>query len=55
VVFEVILGAINWPDHGGDRALEVRDRNIGMEDADGDIVPGVFSFGPHPVCRAGWE
>ena len=23
-----------------------------MEDADGDIVPGVLSFGPHPVCWA---
>jgi len=23
-----------------------------VEDADSDIVPGVFSFGPHQVCRA---
>jgi hypothetical protein len=24
-------------------------------DADGDIVPGVFSFGKDPVCGAGRE
>jgi len=32
--------------------LEVGDRDRCMEDADGDIVPGMFSFGPHPVCGA---
>jgi hypothetical protein len=35
--------------------MEVCDGDLGMEDADGDIVPGVFSFGPYPVCGAGWK
>jgi hypothetical protein len=32
--------------------MEVGDRDFGMEDVDCYIVPGLFSFGPHPVCRA---
>ena len=32
-----------------------RDGDRGMEDANGDIVPGVLSFGKDPVCRAVWE
>ena len=52
VVLEVIPGAGGRPDHGGDCVVEVGDRDIGMEDADGDIVPGVFSFCPYPVCGA---
>lgn len=52
VVFEVIPGAVRRPNYGGNCALEVGDRDLGVEDADGDIVPGVFSFGSHTVCRA---
>ena len=55
VVLEVIPGAGRRPDHGGDCVVEVGDRDIGMEDADGDIVPGVFSFCEDPVCRACWR
>ena len=47
-----VLRAVRRPDHGGDRAVEICDRDRSVEDADGDIVQGVFSFGPHPVCRA---
>ena len=28
--------------------MEVDDRDFGMEDADCDILPGVFSFDPYP-------
>jgi hypothetical protein len=49
MVLEIIPGANCRPDYGGDRALEVGDRDLGMEDADSDIVPGVFSFGEDPV------
>jgi len=51
VVLEALPGAGCRPDHGGNRALEVGDRDLGVEDADGDIVPGLFSFGPDPVYR----
>lgn len=30
--------------------MEVGDRDRSLEDADGDIMSGVFSFGPYPVC-----
>jgi len=32
--------------------VEIGDRDRCLEDADSDIVPGVFSFGPYPVCRS---
>jgi hypothetical protein len=32
--------------------MEVGHRDRSLEDADGDIVPGVFSFGPDPVHGA---
>jgi len=34
--------------------MEVGDGDLGMEDADGDIVQGVLSFSPYPVCGACW-
>jgi len=52
MVFKGIPGAAKRPDHGGDCALEVGDGDFCVEDADGDIVPGVFSFGSYPVCGA---
>ena len=52
VVFEVISGANCRPDHGSDCIMEVGDGDGSLEDADGDIVPGVFSIGPHPVYQA---
>jgi len=55
VVLEVIPGAVRRPDNGGDRAVEIGDRDFGMEDADGDIVPGVLSIGSHPVYWARGE
>ena len=55
VVLEVILGTVRWPDNGGDCALEVGDRDRCLEDADGDIVPGMFPIGSHPVCRSFWR
>ena len=55
VVLEIIPGAVRWPDHGGDRAVEVGDRDRCMEDPHGNIVPGMLSFGPHPVCGIVWE
>ena len=45
MVFKIIPGAVFRPDLGGDCVMEVGDRDFGMEDADGDIVQGVFSFG----------
>jgi hypothetical protein len=35
--------------------MEVSDRDFCMEDADGDIISGVLSFGPHPVYWTGRE
>ena len=52
MVLEGIPGAAKWPDHRGDCALEVGDGDRCIEDADGAIVPGVFSFGSYPVCGA---
>jgi len=52
VVLEVIPGADRRPDHGGGCVVEVGDRDCRVEDVDGDIVPGVFSFCEDPVCRA---
>ena len=52
VVLEVIPGAGRRPDHGGDCAVEVGDRDRGMEDTDGVVVPGVLPFSPHSVCGA---
>jgi len=49
VVLEAISGAVRGPDHGGDCVVEVGDRDLGMEDADRDIVLGVFSFCEDPV------
>jgi len=40
------------PDNGGDCAVEVGDRDLGMEDTDGAIVPGVFSISEDTVYRA---
>ena len=40
--------------NGGDCVMEVGDRDRSVEDADGDIVSGVFSFGEDPVCGACW-
>ena len=54
VVLEDIPGAVRRPDYGGDCVMEVSDRDLGMEDADGDIVPGVFSFCEDPVCGGCW-
>jgi len=53
VVLEVIPGAVRRPDHGGDCFVEVGDRDRNVEDADGFVVPGVFSFCEDPVCGAG--
>jgi len=49
VVLEVIPGTGCGLDYGSDCAVEVSDRNRCMEDAYGDILPGVFSFGEDPV------
>jgi hypothetical protein len=54
MLFKVIPGAALRPDHRGDCVREVGDGNRCMEDADGDIVPGVFSFCTYQVCRALW-
>lgn|GEM_PF-5162064 len=42
------------PDLRGDCAVEVSNRDRSVEDADGDIMPGMLSFGTHPVCGAVW-
>ena len=55
MVFKIIPGAVRWPEHGGDCTLEVGDRDCWVEDADSDIVPGVFSSGSHPFCRSFWR
>src|SRR5208283_2724619 len=52
VVLEIIPGTVSMPNHGGDCAVEIGNRDGCMEDANGDSVPSVFSFGPHPVCWA---
>ena len=35
--------------------MEVGDRDICVEDADGFVVPGLFSFCEDPVCGTGGE
>jgi len=52
MVLEVIPGAGCRPDHGGNCVVEVGDRDCCVEDADGDIVPGLFSFSEDPVYWA---
>ena len=49
---KLYLERVRRPDHGGDCAVEVGDRDRCVEDADGDIVPGVFSFSKDTVYRA---
>ena len=48
----MILGAVRRPDHRGDCVMEVGDGDLGMEDADSDIVPGMFSISEDTVYRA---
>ena len=52
MVFKIIPGAVRRPDLGGDRSVEVGDRDRSVEDADGDIVPGMFSISEDTVYRA---
>jgi hypothetical protein len=55
MVFEVVSGTVRRPDDGGDCVMEIGDRDLGMEDADGDIVPGVFSFEEDSICGSAGE
>ena len=55
VVLETISGAIRRPEDGGDCCVEVSDRDRCVENADGDIVPGLFSIGLYPVCWSAGE
>ena len=50
VVFEVISGTVSRLNNGGDCIVEIGDRDGSMEDPDGVVVPGVFSFGEDQIC-----
>ena len=54
MVQQIVRGAARGPDHRGDRALEISDRDRSLEDTDAVVVPGVFSIGPDPVHGARW-
>ena len=51
-LLEVIPGEVRRPDHRGNCIVGSQRPKPQLEDADGDIVPGVFSFGPYPVYWA---
>jgi len=54
MVFQVVSGAVNGPDHGSDRALEVGDRDRSLKDADKVVVPGLFSLSTDQVYGSRW-